>query len=449
MDGAATDGLIGYHYTRPAIFLSNFRGALQCGGVTAGDCPSSSADSAGCDVTSVLNFRPIFISVSSFAERWRLHSVFLNHTFCSWRIFAVLKHRKSRSSHGFTLIELLVVIAIIAVLISLLLPAVQSAREAARRAACINNLKQIGLAMHNFENSRQVLPPTWAISTPLLKPPYQPADLTNVSIVGPDNYEPPCPTQIGEVCNNAVDVQTWVTICLPYFEQGSIYNAYNIAQPFSAPVNTTFVGTQLSFMVCPSAPAGYRTAVYTDPLSQAFYGAGWSVTLAGGDYAVDAGVASAWMDSNNVPHPAGVDTRGLLQGNVAPRIASVTDGTSNTIMVSEDAGRPQFGLNGRLIPDGTSTASLHIGESGTTIYTKEGSGWGWADWNSFFYTDGDGSRQHTNWSSNSEVYAFHPGGANHVFADGSVHFVKQSTAPSAFVWLISPAGGEVLSSDTY
>jgi prepilin-type N-terminal cleavage/methylation domain-containing protein len=71
---------------------------------------------------------------------------------------------------GFTLIELLVVIAIIAVLIALLLPAVQSAREAARRAACINNLKQIGLAMHNFENSRQVLPPTWAISSALLKP---------------------------------------------------------------------------------------------------------------------------------------------------------------------------------------------------------------------------------------------------------------------------------------
>jgi prepilin-type N-terminal cleavage/methylation domain-containing protein len=361
----------------------------------------------------------------------------------------VQKLRRTRSSHGFTLIELLVVIAIIAVLIALLLPAVQSAREAARRAACINNMKQIGLAMHNFESSRLVLPPTWAISTALLKPPFQVADLTNIAIVGPDNYEPPCPIQIGEVCNNQIDVQTWVTICLPYFEQGTIYNAYNIAQPFSAPVNTTFVGTQLNMMVCPSAPNNFRSASYTDALSQAFYGANWTVTLAGGDYAVDDGIDSGWMDSNNVPHQAGVDTRGLLHGNVAPRIASVTDGTSNTILVSEDAGRPQFWLNGRLIADGTPCASLGIGESGNTIYTNEGSGWGWADYNSEFYTDGDGSRQHTNWSSNNEVYSFHPGGANHVFADGSVHFVKASTAPNIFVGLISPAGGEVLSSDTY
>ena len=72
------------------------------------------------------------------------------------------------------------------------------------------------------------------------------------------------------------------------------------------------------------------------------------MTLAAGDYAVDDGVDRGWMSLNDVPHPPGQDTRGLLHGNVAPRLASVTDGTSNTIMVSEDAGRPDLYLNGRL-----------------------------------------------------------------------------------------------------
>ena len=122
--------------------------------------------------------------------------------------------------------------------------------------------------MHNFENSRQVLPPTWAISSALLKPPFQPIDLTSLPTNNP-NYEPPCPIQVAEVCNNQIDVQTWVTIIFPFLEQGTLYNAYNITAPFSAPANTTMVGTQLNFMMCPSAPAN-RTMLYTDPLSQAF-----------------------------------------------------------------------------------------------------------------------------------------------------------------------------------
>ncbi len=353
--------------------------------------------------------------------------------------------RKDRGQGGFTLIELLVVIAIIAVLISLLLPAVQSAREAARRASCINNMKQIGLAMHNFESARQTLPPTWAISTPLLRPPFSPVDLTTLPQFHP-SYQPPCPPQVGEVCNNEIDVQSWPALILPFAEQTAMYNGYNLAQPFSAPVNTTMVGTQLSFMNCPSAPA-YRTAVYSDALSQAFYGAGWQVTLAAGDYAVDDGVDDGWMTLNNVPHEPGKVVFGLLHGNIARRIAEVTDGTSNTIMVSEDAGRPDFYLGGKQFSAGSSIPWYRGGAP--VDPADQGSGAGWADYGSEFYTDGDGSNQHTNFSSNNEVYSFHPGGANHVFADGSVRFLKQTIAPSVFVGLLSPNLGEVLSADAY
>jgi prepilin-type N-terminal cleavage/methylation domain-containing protein len=346
---------------------------------------------------------------------------------------------------AFTLIELLVVIAIIAVLIGLLLPAVQSAREAARRAQCINNLKQVGLAMHNFESTRQCFPPTWAISTALLKPPYQKIDLTSLPPSNP-NYEDPCPAAIAEVCNQQIDVQTWTTLVLPFVEQSGLFNGFNIAQPYTAPVNTTVVGIQLNMMVCPSAPP-YRTMVYTDPLSQLFYGAGWSVTLAAGDYAVDDGVADSWMTLNNVPHTAGVDARGLLHGNDARKIAEATDGTSNTIMVSEDAGRPNFYLAGRQQTYGVFIPGYC--NVNPPVQSNEGSGAGWADYNSEFYTDGDCTNQHTNWSSNNEVYSFHPGGANHVFADGSVHFVKTTTAPAVFVALITYNGGEVISADSF
>ena len=341
---------------------------------------------------------------------------------------------------GFTLIELLVVIAIIAVLIALLLPAVQSAREAARRTQCINNLKQIGLGYHNFEGTNGFFAPTWGISTNFLKPPFQPIDVTMLPPDNP-NYIPACPTQLGIICSNPYDIQSYVPLIMGYMEQTSLYNSINMSQAFPQPQNTTAVATQINFMICPSAPGGYRMAPYMNSLN------GQTVQLAAGDYAIDDGIDEKWLIANNVPHQAGQITRGLLKGNYLRRIAEVTDGTSNTIMVSEDAGRPDFYILGRKMTYGTSYPWYRNGTA--PVQSDEGSGAGWADYGSEFYTDGDGSNEHTNYSSNNEVYAFHPGGANHAFADGSVHFVKKTVSPTIFSSLISFNGGEIISADAY
>jgi prepilin-type N-terminal cleavage/methylation domain-containing protein len=344
-----------------------------------------------------------------------------------------------RPRRGFTLIELLVVIAIIAVLIALLLPAVQAAREAARRTQCVNNLKQIGLGFHNFESTNGFFAPTWGITNEFLRPPFSPVDLTRLPANNP-NYIPPCPQQLGIICNNGYDIQSWVPLVMGYMEQVALYNSLNMAQAFPQPANTTAVGTQLNFMLCPSAPP-YRLAPYQNALN------GQTIQLAAGDYAIDDGIDDAWMTANNVPHPAGQIAYGMLKGNYLRRVADVTDGTSNTIMVSEDAGRPGFFLQGKQYTQGQSIPWYRGGAA--IDLANEGSGAGWADYGSEFFTDGDGSNEHTNFSSNNEVYSFHPGGANHVFGDGSVHFIKKSVAPTIFTALISYNGGEVISADAF
>ncbi len=285
----------------------------------------------------------------------------------------------SRKRSGFTLIELLVVIAI---LIALLVPAVQKVREAAARAQCQNNLKQFGLAMHNYEGTFKALPPS-RVSAPVKK--------------------------------------SWTPLLMPYIEQAALRNAYNENLAWNNPGNLVIVATQLSLFKCPSAPDGRL-----NPLAGAPYGYG--------DYGSVNEVKPNFYSVNGIVAPA--DRRGVLQRDLKTKILDITDGTSNTIMIGEDAGRPNMFRAGR--DTGAATPD----------------GWGWADPDCGFSVSGataDGSVIGgpciMNCTNDSEFYSFHTGGVNACFADGSVRFVASSASLVTFAGLCTRAGGEVPGND--
>ena len=154
---------------------------------------------------------------------------------------------QSRIARGFTLIELLVVIAIISVLIALLLPAVQSAREAARRAQCVNNLKQIGLALHNYEEAMGTFPPGYVSSI-------------NLTVVNPCDSD--------QEMQNGVDLGTgwaWGSMILPFLEQQPLYSSINFNLSVAYAANDTCSLTALSVYLCPSDDGPSAVPVFDDP----------------------------------------------------------------------------------------------------------------------------------------------------------------------------------------
>jgi prepilin-type N-terminal cleavage/methylation domain-containing protein/prepilin-type processing-associated H-X9-DG protein len=323
-----------------------------------------------------------------------------------------------QSRSGFTLIELLVVISIIAVLIALLLPAVQSAREAARRIQCTNNLKQLGLAMHNFESANGFFTPA-AVDMPFAK--------LNINV---DENGQPLPA-------NKLVQHGWAVLLLPYAEQSALFNTYNLALDYRNPGNSTLVTTQLNIMACPSTPGQGRIDTHN---SGGF--TGWKAAC--GDYAPNNSVNGALITAGFVA--PGVYA-GVMQANVVRTIAEITDGTSNTEVMAEVAGRPDRWRRGPKF-----TAS---NPPGSTPRIRV-SGAGWADRESAYGLHGftmDGETNpgpcHTNCTNANEVFSFHPGGANNLFADGSVRFIKETTAIQVYANLISRAGGEIISADAY
>lgn len=226
-----------------------------------------------------------------------------------------MRQRQRTRRWGFTLIELLVVIAIIAILIALLLPAVQQAREAARRTQCRNNMKQIGLALHNYHDAFNMFPPGAVHSGP---------NFDNGLIYdsgGPANGGPRYVTYGGR---NTGWGATWVLLILPYVDQAPLYNQWDMNRPARDPVNQPAAVTKLTSMVCPTAPV---TSTITGP-TNGVPGQFAKITYGANSGTDESNDGHDWFDERET----GVI---VCSPSTAKRITGIQDGTSQTLLLSE------------------------------------------------------------------------------------------------------------------
>ena len=351
---------------------------------------------------------------------------------------------------GFTLIELLVVIAIIAVLIALLLPAVQQAREAARRTQCKNNLKQLGIAAHSFHDTFKHLPSS-----------NRPPITGGVRISG-------------------------ITRLLPYVDQAPLYNKYDQTKAWDHANNLPVTSTRLNFLVCPS---NAKYSLDGDPDPATAPSGAYSASVVGiTDYSPNKGVNAAVASLPTTVIPAGYLTGlftdpttvgaanvheyypGLMTQNSDPTFADCSDGLSNTVMYVESAGRPNLLRRGPKVQgslpanrvngggwcrpasdvltsaqqaDGAAVASSLTPNTGSAAITT-------ITGNPVAFNATNGAQVSASYPdstylthSTSQSFSFHTGGGHFLFGDGSVRFIAENVDFKAFIAGHTRGNGEI------